>query len=66
MIVAENGDIIIEPLNGAVGERQLVGTIGTSLGGSRGSLVKSLMDTCVWQAAECQKPTRQQFYLKVF
>ena len=34
MIVAENGDVIIEPLNGAVGERQLVGTIGTSLGGS--------------------------------
>ena len=24
------------------------------------------MDTCVWQAAECQEPTRQQFYLKVF
>ena len=43
MIVAENGDIIIEPLNGAVGERQLVGTIGTSLGGSKEDpLVKSL------------------------
>ena len=43
MIVAENGDVIIEPLNGAVGERQLVGTIGTSLGGSKEDpLVKSL------------------------
>ena len=43
MIVAENGDVIIEPLNGAVGERQLVGTIGTSLGGSNEDpLVKSL------------------------
>ena len=34
LIVAENGDVFIEPLNGAPGERQLVGTIGTSLGGS--------------------------------
>ena len=43
MIVAENGDVSIEPLNGAVGERQLVGTIGTSLGGSKEDpLVKSL------------------------
>ena len=43
MIVAENGDVIIEPLNGAEGERQLVGTIGTSLGGSKEDpLVKSL------------------------
>ena len=43
MIVAENGDVIIEPLNGAVGERQLVGTIGTSLGGSKEDpLVRSL------------------------
>ncbi len=43
MIVAENGDVIVEPLNGAVGERQLVGTIGTSLGGSKEDpLVKSL------------------------
>ena len=43
MIVAENGDVIIEPLNGAVGERQLVGPIGTSLGGSKEDpLVKSL------------------------
>ena len=43
MIVAENGDVIIEPLNGAVGERQLVGTIGTSLGGSKEDpLIKSL------------------------
>ena len=43
MIVAENGDVIIEPLNGAVGERQLVDTIGTSLGGSNEDpLVKSL------------------------
>ena len=43
MIVAENGDIFIEPLNGAVGERQLIGTIGTSLGGSKEDpLIKSL------------------------
>ena len=43
MIVAENGEVIIEPLNGAIGERQLVGTIGTSLGGSKEDpLVKSL------------------------
>ena len=34
LIVAENGDVFIEPLNGAPGERQQVGTIGTSLGGS--------------------------------
>ena len=43
MIVAENGDVFIEPLNGAPGERQLVGTIGTSLGGSKEDpLIKSL------------------------
>ncbi len=43
MIIAENGDIFIEPLNGAVGERQLIGTIGTSLGGSKEDpLIKSL------------------------
>ena len=43
LIVAENGDIFIEPLNGAPGERQLVGTIGTSLGGSKEDpLIKSL------------------------
>ena len=35
LIVAENGDVFIEPLNGADGERQLIGTIGTSLGGSK-------------------------------
>ena len=43
LIVAENGDVFIEPLNGAPGERQLVGTIGTSLGGSEEDpLIKSL------------------------
>ena len=43
MIVAENGDVFIEPLNGAPGERQLVGTIGTSLGGSKEDpLIKNL------------------------
>jgi flagellar basal-body rod protein FlgF len=43
LIVAENGDVFIEPLNGAPGERQIVGTIGTSLGGSEEDpLVKSL------------------------
>ncbi len=43
MIVSENGDVFIEPLNGADGERQLVGTIGTSLGGSKEDpLVKTL------------------------
>ena len=43
MIVAENGDVSIEPLNGAIGERQLIGTIGTSLGGSKEDpLIKSL------------------------
>ena len=43
LIVAENGDIFIEPLNGAPGERQQVGTIGTSLGGSEEDpLIKSL------------------------
>jgi flagellar basal-body rod protein FlgF len=43
LIVAENGDVFIEPLNGAQGERQLVGTIGTSLGGSKEDpLIKSL------------------------
>ena len=43
MIVSENGDVYIEPLNGADGERQLVGTIGTSLGGSEEDpLVKTL------------------------
>ena len=43
MIVSENGDVYIEPLNGADGERQLVGTIGTSLGGNEEDpLVKTL------------------------
>ena len=43
LIVAENGDVFIEPLNGAQGERQLVGTIGTSSGGSKEDpLIKSL------------------------
>ena len=43
LIVTENGDVFIEPLNGAPGERQLVGTIGTSLGGSEEDpLIKSL------------------------
>ena len=43
IIVVENGDVIIEPLNGAVGERQLIGTIGTALGGSNEDpLIKSL------------------------
>ena len=43
LIVAENGDVFIEPLNGAPGERQQVGTIGTSLGGSEEDpLIKSL------------------------
>ena len=43
LIVAENGDVFIEPLNGAPGERQQVGTIGTSLGGSKEDpLIKSL------------------------
>jgi flagellar basal-body rod protein FlgF len=43
LIVAENGDIFVEPLNGAPGERQLVGTIGTSLGGSKEDpLIKNL------------------------
>ena len=43
LIVAENGDVFIEPINGAQGERQQVGTIGTSLGGSEEDpLVKSL------------------------
>ena len=43
LIVAENGNVFIEPLNGAPGERQLVGTIGTSLGGSEEDpLIKSL------------------------
>ena len=43
MIVSENGDVYVEPLNGADGERQLVGTIGTSLGGSKEDpLVKTL------------------------
>jgi flagellar basal-body rod protein FlgF len=43
MIVSENGDVFIEPLNGADGERQKVGTIGTSLGGSKEDpLIKSL------------------------
>ena len=43
LIVNENGDVFIEPLNGALGERQLVGTIGTSLGGSKEDpLIKSL------------------------
>ncbi len=43
LIVAENGDVFIEPLNGAAGDRQIVGTIGTSLGGSEEDpLVKSL------------------------
>ena len=43
LIVAENGNVFIEPLNGAPGERQQVGTIGTSLGGSKEDpLIKSL------------------------
>ena len=43
LIVTENGEVFIEPLNGAPGERQLVGTIGTSLGGSEEDpLIKSL------------------------
>ena len=43
VIVAENGDVFIEPLNGAPGERQQVGTIGTSLGGTEEDpLIKSL------------------------
>ena len=43
LIVAENGDVFIEPLNGVPGERQQVGTIGTSLGGSEEDpLIKSL------------------------
>ena len=43
LIVAENGDVFIEPLNGAPGERQQVGTIGTSLGGTEEDpLIKSL------------------------
>ncbi len=43
LIVAENGDVFIEPLNGAAGERQQIGTIGTSLGGSlEDPLIKSL------------------------
>ena len=43
LIVAENGDVFIEPLNGAPGARQQIGTIGTSLGGSKEDpLVKSL------------------------
>mgnify|MGYP002818878652 FL=1 len=43
LIVSENGDVFIEPLNGVPGERQIIGTIGTSLGGSEEDpLVKSL------------------------
>ena len=43
LIVAENGDVFIEPLNGAPGDRQQIGTIGTSSGGSKEDpLVKSL------------------------
>ena len=43
LIVAENGNVFIEPLNGAPGERQQIGTIGTSLGGSKEDpLIKSL------------------------
>ena len=43
LIIAENGDVFIEPLNGAPGERQQIGTIGTSLGGSKEDpLIKSL------------------------
>ena len=43
LVVAENGDVFIEPLNGAPGDRQQIGTIGTSLGGSEEDpLVKSL------------------------
>ena len=42
-IKSENGDVFIEPLNGAPGERQQIGTIGTSLGGSKEDpLIKSL------------------------
>ena len=35
LIVAENGDVFIEPLNGAPGDRQQIGTIGTSSGASK-------------------------------
>ena len=43
LIVSENGNVFIEPLNGVPGERQIIGTIGTSLGGSEEDpLVKSL------------------------
>ena len=43
LIVTEIGDVFIEPLNGAPGARQQIGTIGTSLGGSKEDpLVKSL------------------------
>ena len=43
LIVAENGDVFIEPLNGLPGDRQQIGTIGTSSGGSKEDpLVKSL------------------------
>ena len=41
LIVAENGGVFIEPLNGAPGERQQVGTIGTSLGGSEEDLKRT-------------------------
>ena len=43
LIVTENGDVFIEPLNGLPGDRQQIGTIGTSSGGSKEDpLVKSL------------------------
>ena len=56
MIVAENGDIFIEPLNGAQGERQLVlyNRALVWVGQKEDPLIKSLDGHLRLSAVECQ------------